>query len=56
MIDSLDSIVARLKDLTPEELEKIAQDTVVAVPEKWIPTVGPQRDAYYCKADVLLFG
>lgn len=46
-----------LENLTPEQ-RKIALDaaTEYANANKFIPTIGPQNDAFESKADVLLFG
>lgn len=53
----LDDLIGRLKLLPPGELKK----TVKAAKEiiggcKWAPNPGPQSDAYFSKADVLLYG
>ena len=57
---TLDDIIARLDKLPPEKLKELADQGVksrkIAGMEKWIPTVGPQYDAYTSAADVLLFG
>jgi hypothetical protein len=51
----LEAILARLTSLPPEELQSLARR---ASEDKrpWIPTVGPQRDAYHSPADILLYG
>lgn len=57
---ALDDILAKLGTKTKDELEQIYSETVNARKlmgmEKWVPTVGPQADAYKSQADVLLFG
>lgn len=53
----LDDILAKL-DLMPED--KRAESTRLAMTGtakmKWVPNPGPQSDAYFSKADVLLYG
>jgi hypothetical protein len=54
---ALEEILSRLQSLPAnerEEVEKAASDAVKGL--KWIPTIGPQMDAYYSPADVLLYG
>ncbi len=55
--------LSELKDFcTPERLAQIPQDMRVEILQslgnlnKWVPTEGPQADAYHCKADILFFG
>src|SRR3990167_1188164 len=59
-MSGLDEILARLGALAPDELQKVAADTSAARRivgmDRWIPTVGPQAEAYASQADVLLFG
>lgn len=59
-MQTLDEITARLKALPPKELEKLAAQASAARKamglEKWIPTVGPQEEAFRSKADVTGFG
>ncbi len=53
----LDDILARLQALPPEErkqVEEAAEEATKGL--KWFPTAGPQMDAYYSTADVLLYG
>lgn len=53
----LDDVLARLQALPPterKEIEKLADEATKGM--RWIPTAGPQLDAYYCPADVLLYG
>ena len=52
---ALDELVSRLTRLEPAD-RKIAEDLVASVSEKWVPSPGPQTDAYFSKADVLLYG
>lgn len=57
---TLDEILVRLGTLPQAELERLHAETGETRKamgfEKWIPTIGPQRDAYTSQADVLLFG
>jgi hypothetical protein len=59
-MSGLDEILERLGALAPDELQKVAADTSTARRltgmDRWIPTVGPQAEAYASQADVLLFG
>jgi hypothetical protein len=59
-MSGLDEILERLGALSSEELQKVASDTTCARRlvgmDRWIPTVGPQAEAYSSTADVLLFG
>jgi hypothetical protein len=53
----LDQLVARLGAMKPEELAAATQMAAKATAGmRWIPNPGPQTDAYFCKADVLLYG
>lgn len=54
---ALDDVLARLGAMPQkerEQLEEIASKTVGS--RKFIPSPGPQTDAYFSKADVLLYG
>lgn len=54
---ALDDILTRLGSLPKDEYDKIAKEVMAKTShEKWVPTIGPQADAYHSKADVLLFG
>lgn len=59
-MSALDEILGRLGTLSGEELARVAADAAglrkAEGIDRWIPTVGPQMDAYDSKADVLLFG
>ena len=56
----LDELLARLGTLPDAEIQKLYEDAKRVLKndgiDKWVPTIGPQADAYYSKADVLLFG
>lgn len=56
-LSTLDDLIGRL-DRLPDEARKEVEDKASAATAgmKWIPNPGPQTDAYFCKADVLLFG
>lgn len=51
----LQEIIEKLRALPPEKLEEL-HAARRADARKWFPTVGPQREAYHSKADVLLYG
>lgn len=55
MSELLDEMLARIEGLPPEELARLAKRHKEVKPV-WYPTVGPQYDAYYSKADILLYG
>lgn len=53
----LDDLIGRLNALPVEErkeIERLAEEATRGL--KWIPNPGPQSDAFYCPADVLLYG
>lgn len=53
----LEDLLARLSTLPEDqrrEAEKLAQQATSGM--RWIPSPGPQTDAYFSKADILLFG
>jgi hypothetical protein len=53
----LDELVGRLQAL-PESTRKAVTADAVAVTKdmKWVPNPGAQTEAFFCKADVLLYG
>lgn len=54
---SLDEVARRLGALPEKEKLEIAEVAYEATKDlKWIPNPGPQTEAYFCKADVLLYG
>lgn len=56
-MNSLDAILERVAGLPPKEQEVIRQQAFEATKSmRWIPNPGPQTDAYFSKADVLLYG
>lgn len=53
----LDEITAKLGALPEKEREQVVRDTAAATSHmRWIPNPGPQTDAYFSKADCLLYG
>lgn len=53
----LDDLIGRLASLPAEErkeIERLAEEATKGM--KWIPNPGAQTEAFYCKADVLLYG
>lgn len=53
----LNEVVERLNQLTPDRRALIEKEVVTATAGlKFIPSPGPQTDAWFSKADVLLFG
>ncbi|WP_230683115.1 hypothetical protein, partial [Streptococcus pneumoniae] len=50
----LDDVLAKLNALPPEKREAIAAEAMKATEgRKFIPSPGPQTEAWFCKADVL---
>jgi len=57
MASSLDQLLSHLQTLTAEEIKDISKDMEsIGGHYRWIPNPGPQTEAYFCEADVLLFG
>jgi len=57
MTQLLDDILGRLNSLPAKERQQVTQDALDATKDlRWIPNPGPQTDAYFSEADVLLFG
>lgn len=52
---TVEDIVNHLSTLPPKELEKIAQQFAASAP-KFIPNPGPQTEAWFHPADLLLYG
>ena len=50
-----DLVLQRLRSLPPAEVEAAKQKYVESRP-KWVPNPGPQTEAYFSVADVLLYG
>lgn len=56
-MSTLDELLTRVGNLPPKEqlaVLKEAEKQTTAM--RWVPNPGPQTDAYFCKADVLLYG
>jgi hypothetical protein len=51
----LEKVIARLDQLPPDEIERLQKQYSAKKPI-WLPTVGPQFDAYYSPANELLYG
>lgn len=57
MSTALEDLAQLLEGKSQEELAAItAPAKEIIGPTKWIPNPGPQSDAYYSKADILLYG
>ena len=57
MLSQLDEVLNRIQRLPPKELEAIQRiHEETRGKTKWVPSPGPQTDAYFSKADCLLFG
>jgi hypothetical protein len=53
----LSEIIGKLTELSPEVLGAVRQDTLAhTTAVKWVPNPGPQTEAYFSEADVLLYG
>lgn len=53
----LDEILERFRSLPPEQQAELRTLAVKDIEERaWVPTPGPQMDAYFSQADILLFG
>lgn len=53
----LEEITQKLGGLTPDDKKAVVADAMAATADmKWLPNPGPQTDAYFCPADVLLYG
>ncbi len=58
-MSELDALIARLAGLPDKERQQVAMDAsnaIAAINVKWVPNPGPQTEAYFCKANVLLYG
>ena len=54
---ALDDFVARYTGLPVQQQQQVAKDVYASTAGmKWVPNPGPQTDAYFSKADVLLYG
>ena len=56
-MSQLDELLGRITKLQPEQKEEVRDSLIKATARyKFVPSPGPQTDAYLSKADVLLFG
>lgn len=54
---SVNDYIEALTRLSPEDRESVVKDVLKATEgRKFIPSPGPQTEAWFCKADVLLYG
>ena len=52
-----DGVLAAVQLMTPAEREAVAIDAISLTGSAvWVPNPGPQTDAYYSEADVILYG
>ena len=57
MESTLDELIGRLDTMPHEQHVVITEDAIAATSSmKWIPNPGPQTEAYFSRADVLLYG
>src|SRR3954468_4307276 len=53
----LEELLVKLDALSPEDRQAVKADALAATKDmKWVPNPGPQTEAYFCTADVLLYG
>jgi hypothetical protein len=56
-MSTLDDYVAQFAKLTPEAQQEVTKAVYASTANlKWVPNPGPQTDAYFSDADVLLYG
>jgi hypothetical protein len=56
-VSTLDDLLARVAGLPAAQQEQVRAEVVALTKSmKWVPNPGPQTDAYFSKADVLLYG
>lgn len=57
MGELLDDLLGRFDELPEEEMAAVREDVISATSHmKWVPNPGPQTEAYFSEADVLLYG
>ncbi len=57
MANVLDELICRFETMPEADRVAVVEDTLTATSGmKWIPNPGPQTDAFFCQADVLLYG
>lgn len=54
---TMDEVAQRLAEL-PKDVRDEIVGAAIALTEnmRWVPSIGPQQEAYFCKADLLLYG
>lgn len=56
-MSQLDDIISRLEAMPEKQRKDVAEKALETVKDKpWIPSPGPQTEAYFSEADVLLYG
>jgi hypothetical protein len=56
-MSTIDDLIARVALLPPKEQDQVYADAYAQTAKmKWVPNPGPQTEAYFSKADVLLYG
>lgn len=52
----LEELLARVEALPPEARQQLVKETAAVGQRCWIPTIGPQADAYFSLADLTFYG
>ncbi len=56
MESALDDLIARLDTMPEEQRVRTTEDAIAVTSDMpWIPNPGPQTEAYFSQADVLLY-
>jgi len=56
-MNMLAEVLEKVKDLDPKAKAKLTKEVIENTKDlAWVPSPGPQTDAYYSEADVLLYG
>lgn len=56
-MSALDELLDRVKGLPPEKIEELHEEAKAITKGKlWVPNPGPQTEAYFSQADILLYG
>lgn len=57
-MSALDELVAKLTKLPPAKILELEQEAlkITGASVDWFPNEGPQTEAYFCPADILLYG
>ena len=57
MASALDEMIQKLQGMETQQFEQIAEEVMKETEGQiWVPSPGPQTEAYYSEADVLLYG